>query len=95
MIFYGFDLPALGHNTVPYLHVLAESVKLAFSDRERWYGDPRFVDVPLERLLSGGRADELRGLIGERALPTSPATLWEPSRGDSALRRSDTTYLCG
>ena len=31
----GFDLPALGHNTAAYLHVLAESVKLAFSDRER------------------------------------------------------------
>jgi gamma-glutamyltranspeptidase/glutathione hydrolase len=84
----GVDLKALGHNTTEYLHVLAESVKLAFSDRERYYGDPRFVDVPLERLLSDGHAEELRGRIGERALPNLP-TLREP-----ALRRSDTTYLC-
>ena len=84
----GFDLPALEHNTAAYLHVLAESVKLAFSDRERWYGDPRFVEVPLDRLLSTGHADELRSLIGERALPNLPTA------GDAPLRRSDTTYLC-
>ena len=84
----GFDLPALGHNTAAYLHVLAESVKLAFSDRERWYGDPRFVDVPLDRLLSDEHAAELRARIVETALPNLP-TLREPP-----LRRSDTTYLC-
>jgi gamma-glutamyltranspeptidase/glutathione hydrolase len=85
----GFDLAALGHNTAAYLHVLAEAVKLAFSDRERYYGDPRFVDVPLERLLSDEHAAELRARIGETtALPNLP-TLREPP-----LRRSDTTYLC-
>ena len=85
----GFDLPALGHNTAEYLHVLAESVKLAFSDREQWYGDPRFVDVPLDRLLSDEHAGELRARIGERALPNLP-TRGEPRpalRHDVPLRR--------
>ena len=68
----GLDLPALGHNTAEYLHVVAEAVKLAFSDRERYYGDPRFVDVPLDRLLSDEHAAELRALIGEAALPNLP-----------------------
>ena len=83
----GLDLPALGHNTAEYLHVLAESVKLAFSDREQWYGDPRFVDVPLDRLLSDEHAAELRARIGERALPNLPTL-------DEHVQRSDTTYLC-
>src|SRR5262249_40518159 len=86
-ILEGFDLAALGHNTAEYLHVLAESVKLAFSDRERYYGDPRFVDVPLDRLLSDEHAVERGARLGERALPTLP-TLREP------VRQSDTTYLC-
>jgi gamma-glutamyltranspeptidase/glutathione hydrolase len=59
----GFDLAALGHNSVDYLHTLVEAGKLAFADRERWYGDPAFASVPLERLLSSAYADERRRLI--------------------------------
>jgi gamma-glutamyltranspeptidase/glutathione hydrolase len=47
----GFDLAALGHNTVAYIHTIVEAAKLAFADRERYYGDPLFAQVPLERLL--------------------------------------------
>jgi gamma-glutamyltranspeptidase / glutathione hydrolase len=49
------------------VHALIEAQKLAFADREAWYGDPLFADVPLEDLLSTGYARERRALIGERA----------------------------
>ena len=59
----GFDLAALGHNTPAYLHHYLEAAKLAFADRERYYGDPAFVDVPLEWLLADEYAEERRRLI--------------------------------
>ncbi len=63
----GFDLAAMGHNSADYLHTLIECAKLAFADREAWYGDPRFDDAPYERLLSKAYADERRALVGGRA----------------------------
>src|SRR3546814_8537151 len=57
------DLAALGHNSPAYIHLLTEALKLACADRERWYGDPRFVDVPLEHLLSTEYGALRRGLI--------------------------------
>lgn len=47
-----FDLEAMGQNSAAYLHTLIECAKLAFADREAWYGDPAFDDVPVEALLS-------------------------------------------
>jgi gamma-glutamyltranspeptidase/glutathione hydrolase len=61
----GFDLAELSQ--VELVHVLVECAKLAFADREAFYGDPDFVDVPLERLLSAAYADERRRLVGEAA----------------------------
>ena len=63
----GFDLPELGHVSAPYVHVLTECAKLAFADREAWYGDPDFTEVPVETLLSREYADERRKLVGEEA----------------------------
>jgi gamma-glutamyltranspeptidase/glutathione hydrolase len=69
----GDDLRALGHNTPAYVHLLAEAMKLAFADRERYYGDPRFVPVPLDTLLSPAYAAERRRLVDEhRAWPEMP-----------------------
>ncbi len=48
----GFDLAAMGHNSTAYLHTLIEVAKLAFADREAYYADPEFADVPLKELLS-------------------------------------------
>src|SRR5262249_60651924 len=62
----GYDLAALGHNTAAYLHTYLEAAKLAFADRERYYGDPQFVDVPLSRLLSDDYAAARRKLIDPR-----------------------------
>ena len=63
----GFDLPAMGHNSAEYLHTYLEAAKLAFADREGYYGDPAFDDVPLDVLLSEGYNDARRGLIGDSA----------------------------
>jgi gamma-glutamyltranspeptidase/glutathione hydrolase len=67
------DLAALGHNSPAYVHLVAEAMKLAFADRERYYGDPRFVPVPMETLLSPAYAAERRGAIRpDRAWPEMP-----------------------
>jgi gamma-glutamyltranspeptidase/glutathione hydrolase len=58
-----FELGAMGHNSADYLHTLVEAAKLAFADREAYYGDPEFVDVPLEGLFSERYAALRRGLI--------------------------------
>jgi gamma-glutamyltranspeptidase/glutathione hydrolase len=63
----GFDLPAMGHLSVDWVHTVVECAKLAFADREAWYGDPDHVDVPLETLLSSSYADDRRGLVGDTA----------------------------
>lgn len=62
----GFDLRGMGHNSAEYIHTVAEALKLAFADRDAWYGDPRFVAVP-ERLLSRDYAAARREMIGPRA----------------------------
>ena len=48
----GYDLRQMGHLDVDYIHVVAEAMKLALADRDYYYGDPRFVEVPLSSLLS-------------------------------------------
>ena len=62
----GFDLEAMGPGP-DFVHTVVECAKLAFADREAWYGDPDFTDVPLAALLSAAYADERRALVGERA----------------------------
>jgi gamma-glutamyltranspeptidase/glutathione hydrolase len=63
----GFDLGAMGLGSADYVQTVVECAKLAFADREAFYGDPFFVDVPLDRLLSAEYNDERRALIGDEA----------------------------
>ncbi len=62
-----FDLAGMGHNSADYIHTVVECMKLAFADREFYYGDPKFVDVPLGRLLSAEYAAERSALVGPAA----------------------------
>jgi gamma-glutamyltranspeptidase/glutathione hydrolase len=63
----GFDLAAMGHASADAIHTITECAKLAFADREAWYGDPDFVDVPLDLLLSREYAEERRPLVGDES----------------------------
>lgn len=59
-----------------FVHAVTEAIKLAFADREAFYGDPDFVDVPMQTLLSSAYNAERRKLIGERAsLELRPGTV--------------------
>lgn len=67
------DLKALGHNSKEYVHLLAEVMNLCFADREHYYGDPRFVDVPMATLLSRVYAQErLKTIRSDRAFGEMP-----------------------
>ena len=63
----GFDLAAMGHNSAEYIHTVVECAKLAFADREAYYGDPLVGDVPIDALLGSSYADERRALVGHEA----------------------------
>ena len=102
----GFDLRAFGHNSPQYIHVVVEALKLAFADRHRYYGDPKFVSVPIDVLLSGEYALERRKLVRpNEAWPEMPpagdvsgfkaarSRLPVAARGEPAPL-ADTSYVC-
>jgi gamma-glutamyltranspeptidase/glutathione hydrolase len=62
----GMEVGAMGHNTATYIHTVTEAMKLAFADRDTYYGDPAFVKVPA-RLLTKEYAVFRRREIGEKA----------------------------
>ena len=108
-ILEGYDLKSMGHNSPEYLHTLLEGLKLAFADRHSYYGDPDFVDVPMEGLLSKAYAAERR-----EAIDPQLAKLEMPQAGDpwpyqggaapdsklahpepvSGRLQADTSYVC-
>jgi len=63
----GFDVAAMDPTGDEFVHVVTEAMKLAFADREIYYGDPNFCDVPIDWLLADGYAAERRRLIGPNA----------------------------
>jgi gamma-glutamyltranspeptidase/glutathione hydrolase len=62
-ILENFDLRAMGHNSADYLHTIIEAMKLAYADRDSYYADPDFVDIPEQGLLSKEYAAERAALI--------------------------------
>ncbi|HEX3238984.1 MAG TPA: gamma-glutamyltransferase [Solirubrobacterales bacterium] len=103
-------LEGLAHNGADYVHLVTEALKCAFSDREHHFGDPRFVDVPLDRLLSAEHAAAQAATIDPgRAAPGLPPALFgasqplPPASGRDAteaaapsagLPRAGTSYVC-
>jgi gamma-glutamyltranspeptidase/glutathione hydrolase len=72
----GFDLAGMDPAGADFVHTVTEAMKLAFADREVYYGDPNFTWVPLETLLSDAYADERRKLISpEASLALRPGRL--------------------
>ena len=66
-ILEGFDIPSLRLNSADYIHTLVEALKLAYADRDTYYGDPRFSKIPADMLLSKEYGAERRKLIGQDA----------------------------
>ena len=58
-----FDLRSMKHNSADYIHTVVEALKLAYADRDSYYADPEFVQVPAEGLLSKAYAKERAKLI--------------------------------
>lgn len=56
----GFDVKAMGFGSVDYVHAFVEAKKIAFADRARFYADPDFSDIPVERIISKAYADKQR-----------------------------------
>jgi gamma-glutamyltranspeptidase/glutathione hydrolase len=109
-ILEGYDLAGRDRFSPEVCHLLLEALKAAFADRDRYYGDPRFVDVPLDGLLSKAYAAEWRQRIDpSRASPgmPEPGEAWRFSAGQeqqpsrwkypspsSGPVEPDTSYVC-
>jgi oxamate amidohydrolase len=105
-----WDIVGFGDATADYFHHMAEAVKVSFADRDAWLTDPRFVDIPLDKLISKDYAKERRDLISaDKALEmddVKPGIEWDTDKrrdevgsgaGRGARRRSpdgDTVYFC-
>ena len=63
----GFEISAMDPNGAEFVHTVTEAMKLAFADRDVFYGDPDFADIPMSTLLSPVYNDERRKLIADRA----------------------------
>ena len=66
-ILEGFPIGEMALNSADYIHVMAESMKLAYADRDTYYGDPNFNHIPTETLLSKAYGAERRKLISNEA----------------------------
>jgi gamma-glutamyltranspeptidase/glutathione hydrolase len=93
----GYDVVAWGDGTADYYHHMAEAVKIAFADREEWLTDPRFVEIPVQRLISKEYCNERRRLIDpERALDIAqvPAGIAYAHPHERRVPEGDTCYFC-
>ncbi|MEK9671322.1 MAG: gamma-glutamyltransferase family protein [Rhodospirillaceae bacterium] len=86
----GFDLTAMGYTSADFVHTITECFKLAFADREKFYGDPDFIDIPMDVLLSEAYNAERRKLIdpAHASLELRPGNV--PGYGSDPIVREPT-----
>ena len=89
-ILEGYDLAKWGPNSADTVHVMAEAMKRAYSERAQFLGDPDFnTNMPIERLISKAHADELRKTISlKRAAASAPAKFEWPHESDETTQVS-------
>src|SRR6476620_6527740 len=93
-----FNLKKMGFNSADYIHTVIEAEKLALADRDEYYGDPNFVKVPMQQLLSDQYTKMRRELIDPRKAslelrpgdpynmkPTKPPTITGPWHGGTTV----------
>ncbi len=93
-----FDLEGLGYNSPAYIHTVAEAMKLALADREAYYGDIDFSDIPVEGLLSKEYAAERAKLIDPaKACPELPAygDPWRYTKNGASARAATASVPAG
>ena len=104
----GLNIDSYPHNSADYIHLLVESLKLSFSDRHHYVGDPNFVDVPMDELLADDYMSTRADLIKlDKAISGMPAPgvisgfqIHQERSGDppsADFREStqiDTSYIC-
>jgi gamma-glutamyltranspeptidase/glutathione hydrolase len=90
-ILEGVNLAAAGEFTAEAIHQTHEAIKLAYDDRNAFYGDPAFATVPIAGLLSKEYAAERRGLIGARA--SLEHRVGDPFRFDPSVKAPATHYV--
>lgn len=106
----GYDLAAMSPGSADVLHLMLEALKAAFADREHFYGDPKFIDVPLDGLLSHGYAEHWRARIDPGVAAPGMPIPGDPWAFEDRLRparqgidapqakagsmNADTSYLC-
>jgi len=79
------DLRSLGHNSTDYIHTVSEAMKLAVADRIQWCGDPNFIDIPLDRLLSAEYAVKRRQLMNPDKASLSEGERWMGARREEVI----------
>ena len=88
----GFDLKGMKHNSAEYIHTVTECAKLAFADREKYYGDPLFSKIPLDMLLSDEYNENRRKEIDPLKANNSP--MWNYlNPKDKGNFSGDTTHF--
>lgn len=89
----GFNLRYMGHNSAAYLHVVTESIKLAFADRNKYVADPKFTpNIPMREMLSKEYAARRRALIDPTRAIVGEAPFGDPRAGTASSAGRQVAY---